>query len=89
MIKVELHRSFVKSYRQRIGSNRKLSLQTEKRVIVFRKNRFDSILKDHSLIGQQKDLRSFSVNGDFRIIYQLVSEDYAIFINISSHNQVY
>jgi addiction module RelE/StbE family toxin len=89
MIKVELHRSFVKSYRQRIGSNRKLSLQTEKRVVMFRKDRFDSILKDHALIGQRKDLRSFSVNGDVRIIYQLISEDYVIFIDIGSHNQVY
>jgi mRNA-degrading endonuclease YafQ of YafQ-DinJ toxin-antitoxin module len=89
MMKVELHRSFVKSYRQRIRPNRKLCLQVERRVTLFKKNRPDPFLKDHALIGRQQHLRSFSLGGDLRIVYYLASENLAIFIDIGSHNQVY
>ena len=47
------------------------------------------LLKNHPLTGAKRELRSFSVTGDVRIVYQLSGDDDAIFFDIGSHNQVY
>jgi len=45
-------------------------------------------LNDHSLIGQNKGVRSFSITADIRVIYR-ESDKYYEFLDIGSHNQVY
>ncbi|MFZ2152597.1 MAG: type II toxin-antitoxin system mRNA interferase toxin, RelE/StbE family [Microgenomates group bacterium] len=89
MIQIEFHRNFVKSYDKRIKPNAKLAFQTQLRVNLFRKNPLDEILRDHKLAGSKRGYRSFSITGDIRIIYEMVSERVAIFYDIGSHNQVY
>jgi addiction module RelE/StbE family toxin len=89
MITVNFNRNFLKSYGKRIKHNKKLKLQVTNRIDIFKIDRSSTILNDHSLIGDRQGLRSFSVTGDIRIIYRLVSEDFAEFIDIGSHNQVY
>lgn len=89
MLTVNFSRSFVKSYGKRIQSNSKLKFQFEKRTDLFKIERSSDLLKDHSLIGDKKGLRSFSISGDCRVIYRLVSDNFVEFIDIGSHNQVY
>lgn len=88
-MKIKLHRLFEKSYRNRIQPNEKLVLQTDQRIDLFKINSQNSVLKDHALTGAKKDLRSFSVTGDIRIVYLPVSEAEVVFMDIGSHNQVY
>lgn len=88
-MKIRLHRLFEKSYKTRISPTQKLVLQTEKRIVLFKANRQNSILKDHGLTGAKRGLRAFSIAGDIRIVYFPVSEDEVVFIDIGSHNQVY
>jgi addiction module RelE/StbE family toxin len=45
-------------------------------------------LNDHPLTGKLKGLRAFSVGGDVRVVYQ-EAENYYLFLDIGSHNQVY
>jgi addiction module RelE/StbE family toxin len=89
MIRIELHRSFVKSFDKRIKNNPKLAHQVEERVNIFRSNPKSLLLKDHGLIGDKQRLRSFSITGDIRIVYRLVTDNLVEFIDIGSHNQVY
>lgn len=88
-MKIKLHRLFEKSYKSRISSTEKLVLQTEKRIVLFKADSKNAILKDHGLTGAKKGLRAFSVTGDIRIVYLPVSKQEVIFIDIGSHNQVY
>lgn len=88
-MKIRFHLKFQKSYRSRIYNNKKLVLHTEQRIELFRTNPDTSILKDHALSGSKKGLRAFSITGDIRIIYQNISEEEVIFMDIGSHNQVY
>lgn len=81
--------TFKKHFKQRIVKNLKLITQTETRIKLFKENLTNPILKDHPLTGSKKHLRSFSITGDIRIIYQPISEGEVIFIDIGSHNQVY
>ena len=45
-------------------------------------------INDHPLTGKLKGLRSFSVGGDVRVVYEETEEHY-LFVDIGSHNQVY
>lgn len=88
-MKIKLYRGFKKAYKIRIASNRKLTQQTEQKIILFKSDPRDPILKDHGLSGAKRPLRAFSVTGDIRIVYLPVSADEVIFLDIGSHNQVY
>ncbi len=88
-MKIELHPDFRKSYKKRIKNNSKLVVKTKDRIEIFRKNSSDPILKNHVLKGSKNNIRSFSITGDFRIIYKQISKDHVLFLDIGTHNQVY
>lgn len=88
-MKIKLRPRFEKSYRSRILPNKKLVKQTQKRIALFSENTMHPLLKNHSLTGAKQGLRSFSVTGDIRIVYQPLGNDEVIFFDIGSHNQVY
>ena len=56
----------------------------------FGNNPHNPLLKNHALHGEQKELRSISVEGDLRIIF-IEENNYEVvhFIRIGTHDQVY
>lgn len=88
-MQIKLYSGYEKSYKVRIASNKKLVLQTEQRIALFKVDCRNPILKDHGLTGAKRKLRAFSVSRDIRIVYMPISDTEVIFINIGSHNQVY
>lgn len=88
-MKIRLHSKFVKNYHRRIGSNKNLVIQVEERIEVFKNNPNDPILKNHILKGSKNRYKSFSITGDIRIIYEQISSDEVVFLDIGSHNQIY
>lgn len=86
---IHFHNSFEKSYRKRISFSKQLALKTQLKTTLFKTNTKDPSLRDHELTGIKKGLRAFSVNGDIRIIYKILSHNEVVFIDIGSHNQVY
>lgn len=88
-MKIKLHPKFKKSYKKRIAVNKKLALQVEERVNLFILDSHNPSLKDHGLSGAKRELRAFSITGDIRLVYQKITEDEVIVLDIGSHNQVY
>lgn len=88
-MEIYYHAKFLKNYHKRIASSSKLKRLVKKKISLFLKNPFDVVLKNHSLKGKKKGLRSFSVSPDLRIIYQEISKTTIVFLDIGSHNQVY
>jgi len=86
---IQLHPKFRNAYKKRIFPFSELVSKTEERIKFFKENPRNPVLKDHGLRGRRSNLRSFSVTGDIRVIYQLVDKDNALFLDIGSHNQVY
>lgn len=86
---IKLHPNFKKSYKKRIAKNPKLVSKTALRIKLFQQNPQNPILGAHRLTGAKKDLCSFSVAGNIRILYFLISIDKAVLLDIGSHNQVY
>lgn len=88
-MKIKLYSGYEKAYKVRIVSNKKLVLHTKERIVLFKIDHNNPVLKDHGLTGAKRKLRAFSVSGDIRIVYMPVSDTEVIFLDIGSHNQVY
>lgn len=89
MIKVSFDESFKRSYKKRIKDNQTLEHKFKNRLEIFINDPFDSRLKTHKLSGKLKNLWSFSIEHDQRVIFYFSEENNAIFIDIGNHNQVY
>ena len=71
---------------------RKLDLKIKeafkKRSQIFKMNKFDSILNNHSVEKRFPGCRSINVTGDFRIIFKDL-ESVAVFLKIGTHSELY
>lgn len=85
---VEFSKKFEKSYKLRISPNTKLKKQFAKRYALFVEGVEGYPINDHQLFGELIGKRSFSVNGDIRVIYEVI-DGVCLFIDIGSHSQVY
>lgn len=83
------HAKFLKNYRKRVLSNKKLKKQFAKKLKLFVKNPFDKTLKNHPLKGKKIGTRAFSITGDFRVVYKQISKSKVLLLDIGTHNQVY
>jgi len=86
---VQYSKEFNKLYFRRIKPNLNLVKRTGERITLFMDNPNNEILKNHRLGGGMKNLYSFSINGDCRIVYKIISNNLVEFIDIGTHNQVY
>ncbi len=87
-MKIRYHKEFVKNYRKRIASNKKLSAKFQKQLEKFIENPKDASLRDHKLVGSMSQYRAFSMTGDIRVVYEIADGDICLY-DIGSHNQVY
>ncbi len=85
---VKRHPRFKRNYKKRIFDDHHLRQKTDERLKLFEQNPSSPLLKDHSLTGDMKGFRAFSVTGNIRIVYFL-EDDITWLYDIGSHNQVY
>ncbi len=89
-MEVSFSGSFKKAFKKRIKSS-----ETENefwiKVELFINDPFDSRLKTHKLSGRLKDLWSFTVEYDFRVVFYFTNDKpkKAVFIDIGTHDDVY
>ena len=76
------HPRFSKSF---IELPENIKPKAEKRVNIFRRNQFDKILKTHKLHGKLKNHWSFSVKGQYRVVFIFEKTD-VILLDIGSHD---
>ena len=82
--------SFQKAFKKKIKSNKLLEDLFWEKVRLFHESPFDSRLKTHKLSGKLKDLWSFSIEYDLRIIFFFVeNQTKAVFIDFGKHDEVY
>jgi mRNA-degrading endonuclease YafQ of YafQ-DinJ toxin-antitoxin module len=76
MTEVAFSSSFKRAYKRRIKGNAVLEARFRERLEAFRSNPFDQTLRTHKLSGRLKDLWSFSVDYDLRIVLSFLGELY-------------
>jgi addiction module RelE/StbE family toxin len=89
-MEVSFSNSFKKAFVKRIKSNETKS-EFWLRLDLFITDPFDPKLKTHKLSGKLKNLWSFSIENDVRVVY-FFTEDKpkkAVFVDLGSHNEVY
>ena len=59
------------------------------RMEAFVDNPFAPVLRTHKLAGSLAGLWAFSVSYDCRVVFDMVSDDEVLLIDIGSHNAVY
>lgn len=89
-MEVSFSDSFKKAYRKRIKST-----DTEKefwtRLNLFIQDPFNPRLKTHKLSGKLKNLWSFTVENDVRIVFYFTKDKpkKAVFVDLGTHVEVY
>lgn len=82
-MKIFYHPKFKKEYK---NLPKEIKESAEKKEKVFRKNPFDPQLKTHRLHGELKDFWAFSINYEYRIIFDFLGKNTARFYSVGSHD---
>ncbi len=89
MIKVSFSSSFRRGFKKGIKGKKELESRFWDKLELFTKKPFDPSLKTHKLSGKLKDLWSFSIEYDQRVIFYFTDNGNAVFIDIGNHDEVY
>jgi len=89
MVEISFSSSFRRAFKKRIKGNIDLEARFWKKVEQFTIDPFDQSLKTHKLSGKLKELWSFSVEYDDRVLFYFTEDGNAVFVDIGSHDEVY
>jgi mRNA-degrading endonuclease YafQ of YafQ-DinJ toxin-antitoxin module len=89
MTEVAFSSSFKRAYKGRIKGNAGSEARFWESLEIFRNDPFDQRLRTHKLSGRLKELWSFSIGYDLRIVFSFLEGDRALFVDIGTHDEVY
>lgn len=89
ILEVSFSSSFRRAFKKRIKGNADLEARFWQKVEQFTIDPFDQSLKTHKLSGKLKELWSFSVDYDERVLFYFTEAGNAVFVDIGSHDEVY
>ncbi|MDQ3252325.1 MAG: type II toxin-antitoxin system mRNA interferase toxin, RelE/StbE family [Acidobacteriota bacterium] len=81
--------SFKRAFKKNIAGNASLETEFWERIELFKNNPFEPKLRTHKLSGKLKDLWSFSIEYDLRVIFSFAEQGKVIFVDVGSHKEVY
>lgn len=75
-------RKFKKHYKRLPQRIKKQAVQKEK---IFINNPFDPRLETHKLKGELKELHSYSISQEYRILFKFITKGKVIYYDIGTH----
>lgn len=88
-MEVSFSSSFKRAFKKRIKANPNLEARFWQKLEQFILDPLDPGLKTHKLSGKLKDLWSFSIDYDARVLFYFTQEEKAVFVDFGSHDEVY
>lgn len=88
-MKIAFSSAFKRAFKKLVRGRRPLEESFWGKVEIFTADPFDQRLKTHKLSGQLKDLWSFSVTYDIRVVFFFTDDQRAVFVDIGDHDAVY
>jgi addiction module RelE/StbE family toxin len=88
-MKIEFSSKFQKSYKKLLLRRPDAAVPILQKILLFAQEPNSPTLALHKLKGQLKDVWSFSVERDLRVIIDRQDPEKIIFVDIGSHDQVY
>ena len=89
VISVVWDEGFKRSYRKRIQRRPYLRKRFWDRLEVFLENPSASQLRTHRLSGKLSGQCAFSIDDDYRVIFEFVSEGTVMLVDFGTHEEVY
>ncbi len=89
MTEIAFSLPFKRAFKKKVKKNRLLEEKFWNRLELFIKDPFDKALKTHKLSGNLKDLWSFSIESNTRVIFFFTNTNKAVLIDIGTHDEVY
>ena len=88
-MEVSFSSSFRRSFKKRIKGKTELENRFWAKVKLFTKDPFNPSLRTHKLSGKLKDMWSFSIEYDERVLFYFTDNNKAVFVDIGNHDEVY
>ncbi|CDM96222.1 MAG: type II toxin-antitoxin system YafQ family toxin [Limnospira sp. PMC 1291.21] len=88
-MEVSFSSAFKRAFKKKIKGNQDLETRFWQKLDLFILDPFDPTLKTHKLSGKLKDLWSFSVGYDERVLFYFTEDEKAVFVDMGSHDEVY
>ena len=88
-MEVSFSSSFRRAFKKRIKGKIELENRFWAKVELFTKDPFNPSLRTHKLSGKLKDLWSFSIEYDERVLFYFTDNNKAVFVDIGNHDEVY
>ena len=86
-MQIQYSKKFIKEFKK---CPENIKTNFKKRLVIFINDPYNSILNNHSLVGELKNYRSINISGDWRAIFEEITEDHiAYFVTIGTHSQLY
>jgi addiction module RelE/StbE family toxin len=89
MVEIAFSSSFKRAFKRKIAGDKDREDNFWKKTEAFKNNPFEPQLKSHKLSGKLKDLWSFSVEYDLRVIFYFADKEKVVFIDLGTHKEVY
>jgi addiction module RelE/StbE family toxin len=88
MVEISFSTSFKKAFKK-AAKNKAIETRFWQKIELFTQDPFHPQLKTHKLSGKLKNLWSYSVDYDLRVIFYFENKSKVVFIDIATHNEVY
>ncbi|MCC5899297.1 MAG: type II toxin-antitoxin system YafQ family toxin [Phormidium sp. BM_Day4_Bin.17] len=88
-MEVSFSSAFKRAFKKRIKGNENLESKFWQKLEIFTSDPYDPSLRTHKLSGKLKDLWSFTVDYDVRVLFYLTEDNKAIFVDFGRHDEVY
>jgi addiction module RelE/StbE family toxin len=89
VIKITWDHSFKRIYKKKIKSDNDLRNRFWTAIELFSKDPFSHRLRTHKLTGKLEGLWAFSVTYECRVIFEFLSKNEVLLIDIGGHDEVY
>ncbi len=89
MIKVTWDQGFKRIYKKKVKNNKELKEKFWDAIKLFSKEPYHPRLRTHKLTGKLEGLWAFSVSYDCRVIFEFISKNEILLIDIGCQDEVY
>ncbi len=89
MIEAVWDQGFKRSYRKKIHKHSILRKQFQEKMSLFLEEPFSPQLRTHKLSGNLKGTWAFSINNEYRVLFEFIGENKVLLIDFGTHDEVY
>ena len=89
MVEIAFSSSFKKAFKKKIKRNKELEKLFWEKLKILIENPFTPQLKTHKLSGKLRNLWSFSLEYDLRVLFFFAEENKVVLVDIGTHEEVY